>query len=603
MENVINITLDKLKNSRGYLMKTLRIAVFGIRNNLVLAGILMFSYCVIAPVFSFVLMDSWSGEGGNIVNQGLGVFSIVGVCITGILVPGTLFNFVHHRRDSDFYNAMPVRRGQYFIGYGISGFVLFFVPYLLMCVIHALIGSTFGAGSSAFLWFWHFVAVYIIVYSSMVFAMMFSGSLLSALITFALMNSFMFVLLYCSIHMGWRDLDTNAYDQLIMPYYLVFMPVSSAAVASVNGYFDWIMIVQLVIAAMELALSYLMYKLRRGETTMAVAFPKTRYILQYSVMFVITWFTYTLFINASSWRGDGTVTAAATTAIVGIATFVIMNMVLEQSFRAAFHRIRHLFIFTALFIAAAVAISVTVSALPRHIIPMRADALRVMVTYHEPVKMPADYDPETDDSDYDGRPYSEVFDYQGGMSYFLRTDHEEFIVTDRAQVDYMVDWMYEHIDNYSRYSPYANDSLSYENGYYEVHVRLLALKPGTKLVEGTTTYKAYEQTTWNFDEYFYFISPEDVEYFRENCRAYTEKSGRYALYGNLWQIEYDYNVDDYKYGNGVYDYDDWRDYANQYYYGTTSPSGGHYFNFDDSGTEQTEMPEETTMESTQAVTS
>ena len=584
MEKISSI-LSKLRNSRGYFVKTLRIAVFGIRNNLVLAGILLFSYCVIAPVFSIFLMDSWSGEGGHIVNQGLGTFCMLAVCLTGMLVPGTLFNFVHHRRDSDFYNAMPVKRSQYFIGYGISGFLLFFVPYLLMCIIHAAIGSTFGAAASAFLWFWQFVGVYVIVYSAMVFSMMFSGSLLSSLATFGLLNSFVFVLLYCSIHMSWSALDTYAYEQLLAPYYLIFMPVGSSAVAAIDDY-SWIMPIQLVLAVIELVLAYLMYKHRRGETTMAVAFPKTRYILQYGVMFVITLFTFQLFNYNYGWR-DNTSTAVIMSAIVTIVTFIVMNMVLEQNFRAAFHRIRHLFIFSAGFIAVVCVISAIVSALPAHIIPIRADALRVTVTYYDLV----DYEPKNDDSDpeYEDYSYVRFEDYQGETRYFGQSDYDRFIVTDKAQVDSIMSWINGRINDVGYGYFQDTEDASWLDGFYMVDIQVLSLKWGTELKEGMTTDQARGVISQNFSVYFTNVDKEDVDYLFD-CRAYTEKSGTYALYGGFWQIKYDQNVDGYKYGNGAYDYDDWREYAESYY-------GGYHYSEYDEGT----VAEATTFAETEVI--
>lgn len=513
-------------NAAEYARKTFKIAVFGVKNNLVLVGILLAGYCVIAPaVFITASFDRTMTP--QYVWNVMGIYSLIAAYVGGLLIPAVMFSFVHKRRDRDFYHSMPVRREQYFIGYFCAGIAMFTVPYLLMCAIMGLLG---GAVGTSFSYVLHTLALYIVIYATVVFSIMFSGSILSSAVTLVFVNTFTAIVFFCSLSLT-GNVDTDAYLTLLMPYIYIFTPLSGGVgvYESVieQGIYGWVLWVQLAIAVAELVLAFVMYKLRRGETTMAVAFPKTRYILQYGAMFLVALFATTVFSSGYYYNNSGlrviNVACVVWTAILVFAAFVVLNMILEQNFRAAFHRMRHLFIFAGAYAVTLSLIIGIVSVLPNWVVPIRTDA--ILIRYHTFVYT---YDKPDENESYhenvygyagegiiEAAPgyvdYGAYEDENGKTMYCIDKGEEYYMVTDPAQVKELTARISDY-KNYRRTKDVYSEEPRVE--YYLTAI-LFTLKPGEQVRENMYLDRMSEISSQNYHVYMGTVSPSDLEYFTD----------------------------------------------------------------------------------------
>ena len=97
----------------AYLRKTFRTAYFALRNNLTALGILALICGVILPLFSASVI-SGKNVGFYETNMIMQIISFFLAPVCGLTIPSVLFSYIHKRRDSDFFNSMPVKRSQYF---------------------------------------------------------------------------------------------------------------------------------------------------------------------------------------------------------------------------------------------------------------------------------------------------------------------------------------------------------------------------------------------------------------------------------------------------------------------------------------------------------
>ena len=523
MENIINTTLDKLKNSRGYFVKTLRIAYFGVRNNLVLAGILLFIACIVFPAAYLTMVVNWySMEEIRKLHDGTELFSMFWAMGAGVLIPAVMFSFVHKRQTRDFYHSMPVRREQYFIGYTLAGFVLFLLPYLLMCTIMAILGDArvaaeHGSGLMAFMWTGRTVVLFVIIYAAALMSMMFSSSMFTSIVTFAVLNSFAFVTVFCSIEMN-DYIDMSAYMSALMPYVIVFMPIGGAVSFAdlLNQYnTEWVLWAQFGIALIELVLAFIMYKYRRGETTMSLAFPRTRYVLQYGVMFLVAMFGIVL-SNAILHRGftPGRIYPESIiwTAVFVFATFVIMNMILEKNFRAAFHKIRHFFIFSASFAVVLFIIFGIVSGLPRWVVPIKTDAVLLYVTRYEVVYYPPGTTPEG---------YYSGYENDDGFYQYEERDRETIVISDPKQVSDFLAWLTDFMNGGETFEKYGYvDPNEKREEEYSLRLDLITLKDGKEIRVGMSGNDIYNILGNVYYTYMSSSSSESVKYLEDTFGTY-----------------------------------------------------------------------------------
>lgn len=326
------------------LRTTLRVTLYGIKSNRVLWGIMLLVADLIFPVFTLLQQNEYT-----VLNEsGMLVYGTVTAYVMGIFAPVVLFSYLHKHTEQDFYSAMPVTRTQYFVGYTLSAFIMFIVPYILMFVIH----SFFSHSRDLWAAFWQPVGMFFVLYCSFTLCMMFSTSPWGTAVTIALRNGIAASLVILPFVLA--SFDSNAYFQLLSDKILMFTPLGTGF--SLDENYSHIMPVQLVVAAAELVSAYVIYRKRKNETALALAFPKTRYLYQYAVMTVATLLIsaalstmMSVKIELTRYRAEAWLTLILLTAVLAFIIFVLLNMILEKSSKAAFRKFYHFFVFIAAF--------------------------------------------------------------------------------------------------------------------------------------------------------------------------------------------------------------------------------------------------------------
>lgn len=516
MERVRKILGLLPANAGEYARKTFNIGIFGVKNNFVLAGILLIGFCVIAPAVFVTAFIDQKIETQDVWEVML-IYSIIAAYVGGVLIPGVMFAYVHKRRDRDFYHSMPVKRGQYFIGYFAAGLVMFIAPYLLMCTIMGVLGF---ALTTAFSFVFPTIGMYIVVYSTVLISMMFSGSLLSSVVTLAFLNTFPVVVTYCSLLLS-GNLDSTAYMTLLEPYIHICTPLTTGYVFFMhfnNGIMGWLLPLQLCVAVIELVLSFIMYQFRKGETTMAVAFPKTRYILQYGTMFLVAQFCISVFGDLFYYQGGIRPETIIWTSIMVFVTFVVLNMILERNFRAAFHRIRHLLVFAGAYVVVLAVIIGITNIMPYFVIPIPTDAVLIRMehyinTYDKPEDYQSDYQvndyPVEVPEDYYYDPYIYGYDEDGVPYYRINFEDEYYLVTDSEQVKELTKRISDYENNRRDISPYAYSTV--EGEYYYCVMSLYNLKFGETITQGTKINDLRSKSSQSYTVYLNRMSVTDME--------------------------------------------------------------------------------------------
>ena len=367
-------------------MKTLKLIKFGIKNNRVLAGFMLLICGFVAPAFAFIVDAMY-------IERYIPLFGEFIAYFAGVLFPIVFFSYTHKRRESDFYAAMPVKKRQYFWGYFFAGMILFVFPFFVMCFIMLWLGGGRNElGASAFV---GPVAAFFSIYCSMTLAVMFSGSVVSTVITFLIRNIFAISLVVPILFMAGVDLES--YYIMLLDKAIVSAPLLSGAVFIETDTFAWVWGGQFLIGIVEIIIAFFLHKYRRSETTMALAFPKSRLPYQYIVllMFVMTVntvllivlgynngiFDYSAFYSGVRfrWDSDDIKTIVFFDVIAAFLMFILLNIVLERNSRAAFKGVRHLLIFFAGFFALAGLSGRLLDYIPRIYTPIEPDYAVVSV--------------------------------------------------------------------------------------------------------------------------------------------------------------------------------------------------------------------------------
>lgn len=323
-----------------YIRKTLRVSLFGLKNNRMFIA-LMF-------IFSVSLALIW-GNGSHGDNSG---YNRIITAAMGVLLPVIMFGYVQKRNECDFYNSMPIKRSQYFIGYTISSFLAFLIVYVPLNLLLAAFRSEYANH------FFHGFAVFFVIFAVTVLAVMLSGSLFSTVVTLIILNLAVFEI--WTLILMTAGVDTDAYINTSSLHIIyMFTPFS---IIDINNIDMRTALLMLLAAAVNLAVSFFLHRFRRSESSLAVAFPRTRYVIQYMAMFLAALFMssqnayrYSPYYNYSDGRSFGNFVKTTFNypdffpyAFIGIfVVFVITNMIFENTPRGALKKLRHLFIFSA----------------------------------------------------------------------------------------------------------------------------------------------------------------------------------------------------------------------------------------------------------------
>ncbi|MCM1054762.1 MAG: hypothetical protein NC394_04480 [Bacteroides sp.] len=396
-----------------YMKKVFKVTLYGLKNNEIFI-FLMF-------VLSLCLMAIW----GAVAGTGSDATLMIPTCL-GVLLPMAMLGYVHSRSECDFYHSMPIKRSQYFLGYTISCFIAFLAVYIPVNLIYIAVGSYFMVN------FFAALAVFFVTFSVTVLAIMLSGSVLSTLITLLILNAVIYetALLILSV----AQVDTQVYLDVFNTALTILSPFSALDTFYSNDPDVIAMALQLLMAAVNLCAAFFLHRYRKNESTAAVAFPKTRYVIQYMAMFMVALFISSrdslMYIIIGDGRGRSfsrfleyyvdRPSFFPYTFLAIIVTFIITNMVFENTPRGALKRIRHLFIFALSYAAFFIFIvgGVLYPNMPYTFVPFESDLVLVSVYKYEEqgrVKL----DTEQDEYYYNGGYFPEP-------AVMTRTDSEEY---------------------------------------------------------------------------------------------------------------------------------------------------------------------------------
>lgn len=345
------------------LRKTLRVTLFGIKNSRVFFILMLLLCCVFIPTFIYLGISETHPK---LTAVEISVVGAVAAYAGGIFAPVMLFSFLHNRTEQDLYIAMPVKRIQYFIGYALSGFLMFILPYTLMIAICGLIPNDGG------LWQDYLtpVGMYFVLFSSLTLCMTFCTSGAGSAVSFVLRNGLAASLVILPFTLA--NLDSQAYFDFLSDKILMLTPLGTCI--SLFRDYGHILPVQLVIALGELILSCFLFIGRKNEVSLALAFPKSRYFYQYSVLTVAGLYITALFMSmfglGSGQYYDDMPYVVFFSVACTFMVFIVLNIILEKNSKAAFHKLRHFFIFIAGFaLVTTSVVSLLISLVPYSVIP------------------------------------------------------------------------------------------------------------------------------------------------------------------------------------------------------------------------------------------
>lgn len=504
MENVENVKNTKITD---YLRKIPRIALFGITSNRVLVGIMLLLCVVVFPGFTIINSRGFYGGYGTSMCQAI---SLLLTYASSVIIPFVLYSYVQNRRECDFYNSMPVKRSQYFWGYFLSGLAIFLVPFT---ILHLIYGIMFG--SDAFKYYLDMIVGFIVMYCTAIASILFSGSFLSSAVTFILRNAAPVALVLMPVVISGGDFYD--YSDLLIEKICIFIPVT--AVTGMWHYepYQYIVILQLVIAFAELILAFFMHRHRRSESTMALAFPKTRYPYQYLVTLIAVMLTdaVLLYLSTNYEVFDKVIEALSSeeialtvffTVVVAFLVFVILNMILEKTGAAAFRKIGHFFAFLAGYAVLIVAIFLSpLGHLPRFVIPFTPDFVIINVAElreateeekeivrKETEEYEAQYTAEyssvaeennSEDSDEKKRDFSYTYHTVEGYEEMYVYDKDEYYaVTDREKINELV-----------HCAQYGDGKINLIPNSYKADGGRVNLKKGDKLYEAIVSFVEYPE--------------------------------------------------------------------------------------------------------------
>ncbi len=454
--------------------KTLKVTLFGIKGCKSLIALMLLICCFFIPAFIYLIFNEAKAENPVLSGYVMSNIGIFAAYAGGIFTPVMLFSYLHDRTEQDFYSAMPVKRIQYFFGYFLAGLLTFIIPYTLMFIVCGFLPNN-GLWSG----YLKPVGMFFVLYCSVTLCMMFCTSKAGAAVTFVLRNGLAASLVVLPFVLA--SLDSNAYFDLLSDKILMFTPIGTGF--TVLKDYEHVLTVQLVIALVELAASYLLYVKRRNETSLALAFPKTRYLFQYAVMTVVALYVAAFFsmifgVNDRYFDEEGLIFTIFFVVAFSFMVFVILNMILEKNSKAAFHKIRHLFIFLAGFgLITSVTVSLLISNVPYSVLPFApkfavvrlytVDEVTVDDDFNFAVNIEKNLGLVVDDDGYQHYESDWVFTYCHAEKYktFIVTDAEKLrALTSYAQV--RAD--YDHIGNISLLP--SHSSWNYGNIRFEEEI-------------------------------------------------------------------------------------------------------------------------------------
>ena len=210
------------------------------------------------------------------------------------------FRYMHSKRETDFYDSMPIRRQTWFKTIFSSCFLLYFVLSAVTTAIEAGIIFSTGYGSLAILQtiLWNYICMlgaFLVAWFTTALAMIMTGHSIIAFLGFGVFASYVPLILvnlapaYCA-----RFFDTYVYREP-NPNIYYFSPVT-VVYKMTNSWFEWdikehwnYIIGCFVLALLLGIIAYLLFLRRPSETAgRAMAFEKANNVIRFMIVIPLT---------------------------------------------------------------------------------------------------------------------------------------------------------------------------------------------------------------------------------------------------------------------------------------------------------------------------
>lgn len=249
------------------------------------------------------------------------------------------FAWLHSRREVDFYESLPVPRGQRFFDICMGSFLYFIFSYIFTLEIGLLIANGFGALTHALLIeVLHnavkTIAFFLSIYALGVLSTMLTGNVIVACLAFLVLLSYEMEFRALLDGYGSEFFSTWSGRTQSLPARCIFSPIGQYLE---NSDFLEAVLRLLALAILFFLLSWICYCLRKNERAgTAVVFEPVQSMVRVAMSVLIALVTGLLM--TSLWTRRGFLISVVWMLLFAIITACIMQIIYEYDFRALFRR-------------------------------------------------------------------------------------------------------------------------------------------------------------------------------------------------------------------------------------------------------------------------
>lgn len=248
------------------------------------------------------------------------------------------FSWLHNRREVDFYESLPVPRGQRFFDICAGSFLYYVVSYIFTLEIGLLIANGFGALSHPILveimqTAVKTIAFFLAIYALGVLSTMLTGNAIVTCLAFGVLLFYemefrALIQGYCSEYFAtWSSRPSPALKKSL------FSPIEHYLDHTVSEAVPRL----LALAVLFFLLSWICCRLRRNERAgSAVVFTPVQTVVRVAMSLLIGLFTGLLVSSIRTSRGI--IISVIWMLLFTVITACIMQIIYEYDFRALFHR-------------------------------------------------------------------------------------------------------------------------------------------------------------------------------------------------------------------------------------------------------------------------
>lgn len=222
------------------------------------------------------------------------------VVFVAVIIAYDFFRYLHSKKQTDFYDSLPVRRHDWFVLRFISSFLIFLVPYIICTLLEMMLLIIFHATESVYftnlLWtFLCMILVFLITWISGALAMILTGHSVIAFFMFGIFSGYMPVVIrYLFPAYAEQYLKTFVANDNFLHYLNYLSPVGAAV--ELCGDYTWIpanekksFVIITILILLSWVLTYVLYRKRPSEAAgRAMAFEKFNPLLRILLVIPLT---------------------------------------------------------------------------------------------------------------------------------------------------------------------------------------------------------------------------------------------------------------------------------------------------------------------------